>query len=368
MKNWGILTFHASHNYGSCLQAYALQTALDNLGAENEIINFRTDRQKDLYAIFTKRKGVKYWIKNCAHLLYYKSLKYKYNNFENFINNDLKLSSKEYQTINDLKDANFSYKGIIAGSDQIWNPVPADFDWAYYLPFIKEIKKISYAPSLGQLLSTGDNETKKRIAQYIQDFSNLSVREIGAAKAIEKIAQRQAEIVLDPTLLLSKEKWENVIEKQSIVNGKYIFLYTLFSTPVINKIAKRVAKRLKMPIVVSNFSNQYDVFTSFKKKYMAGPKEFLNLIYNAKLVLTTSFHGTAFSINLKKPFLAIGGEKDARICNILSLTGLNNRTISMDDFDEKMEKVFDLNWEETDRLLEKEREKSLAFLKNALDL
>ena len=81
MKKTAIITFHASHNYGSMLQAYALQTTVESLGHSCDVINLRTDRQKDLYTVFTKRKGVKYLLKNGTHLLYYPSLKRKYEKF-----------------------------------------------------------------------------------------------------------------------------------------------------------------------------------------------------------------------------------------------------------------------------------------------
>ena len=103
MEKVSIITFHASHNYGSCLQAYALQQVVKELNYDCEIINFRTDRQKDLYAIFTKRKGLRYFLKNCAHLLYYPALKKKYDRFEKFIYMQFDLSSKEYKTLLELQ-------------------------------------------------------------------------------------------------------------------------------------------------------------------------------------------------------------------------------------------------------------------------
>ena len=136
-KDVGILTFHASHNYGSCLQAYALQKTVDKLGVSSEIINFRTDKQKDMYAVFTKRKGLKYLFKNLTHLLYYFPLKRKHKNFENFITNSYALSSNEYKTSKELEEASLPYNTFIVGSDQIWNPIPKDFDWAYFFTVYK---------------------------------------------------------------------------------------------------------------------------------------------------------------------------------------------------------------------------------------
>ena len=88
-KKTATITFHAAHNYGSNLQAYALQQTIMRLGFENVIINLRTERQKDLYTVFTKRKGLKYLVKNFSHLVYYFPLKRAYQKFEDFITNKL---------------------------------------------------------------------------------------------------------------------------------------------------------------------------------------------------------------------------------------------------------------------------------------
>lgn len=368
MKKVSIMTFHASHNYGSCLQAYALQNVIKALNYDCEIINFRTDRQKDLYTVFTKRKGIKYLLKNCAHLLYYRALKKKYNRFEDFIHNFLALSEKEYSTLTELENASFDYDFFVAGSDQIWNPIPADFDWAYYLPFVHDKKKIAYAPSLGPLSTTEKIHEEQKIKEFIKQFDVISVREITSAEKLHALVGEEFDIslVLDPTLLLSRDKWKNLIKEEPIIKDDYILLYTLFSNPTINKIAKKLSKHLKMPVVTTNFSNQYDVFTCYKKKFDVGPLEFLNLLYNSKFVLATSFHGTVFSVLFEKPFFAIDGDKDARIAYLLKKCDLENRAINLSNTDEKLFTAFDVYFDKAKVALAEEREHSLVFLKKAL--
>ena len=121
-----------------------------------------------------------------------------------------------------------------------------------------------------------------------------------------------------------------------------------------------------MKVVVSNFTNQYDVISSYKKKFDAGPKEFLNLIYNAKFVLVTSFHGTVFSILFKKPFFAINGENDNRISTLLNLSNLESRTVNFSNVSEKIKTAFDIDYDVAMQGIEKERERSIKYLKNAL--
>ena len=368
VKQTATITFHAAHNYGSNLQAYALQQTILGLGYGNEIINFRTERQKDLYTVFTKRKGLKYFFKNLSHLCYYSSLKRAYDKFEDFIDNKL-IVTKEYETEEDLKKADLNYDLYVAGSDQIWNPVPTDFDWSYYLTFVNKGKKISYAPSFGQLASQGDNETKQRISESLKSFDVISVREQGAAHNVKQLIGVTPQIVLDPTLLLTKEHWLGLVkDDERLVKGDYIFFYTLFADPERMSIVKRISKITGLPVVTSNFSNQYDVFNPFIKRYDAGPLDFLTLIRDAKLVVVSSFHGTVFSTLLNVPFFAIDGMSDARISTLLKITGLEEREITYSTVEEKCKDAYYVDFEGVNKRIEAARKPSIEFLKKSLEV
>ncbi len=366
-KKVGIITFHASHNYGSCLQAYAMQEILKKLEFDPEIINFRTDRQKDMYTVFTKRKGLKYILKNLTHLFYFFPLRKKYKKFEEFINGEYVLSAKEYSNCSQLEMEQFNYDAFIAGSDQIWNPLPRDFDWAYYLTFVKEKPKIAYAPSFGPFFGKSDKEKLKEIIKQVETFNSVSVREEKTIEYLKEYSDRDISLVLDPTLLLEQNDWLKLIDKKPIVKGEYILLYTLFSNPEINKIAKKLSKKLKMKVVTTNFSNQYDVFTPYKKLFGTGPKEFLNLLYNAKFVLATSFHGTVFSILFNKPFLVVNGDKDNRISTLLSIANLTERTVNLQNVDKKEKIALDVSFEGAQENIRLKREESIEYLKTALN-
>lgn len=366
MKTTATITFHASHNYGSVLQAYALQKKIKALGYENEIINFRTERQKDLYSVFTKRKGFRYLLKNLSHAMFYKQLKCKYDRFEDFILNELNTTKTEYATIEEIERAQLKYDYYISGSDQIWNPIPADFDWAYYLPFVKGGKKVSYAASFGQLSTVGNVDIQSKIKKYLELYDWISVREKGSADNVKVIAGKDAETVLDPTLLLSAEEWDKVASQEEQIQGKYIFLYTLFATKEIIDIAKYFSKILGLKVVVSNFSNNIDVFNSFVKKYDCGPREFLWYIKNASLILTSSFHGTAFALIYQKPFFSIGGKDDARINTLLELRGLSDRYLTAENMTEKLKETFSIDYLSTLEIYNSAIEDSIGFLRKAL--
>lgn len=366
--NTATITFHASHNYGSVLQAYALQQTIKSLGHDNVIINLRTMRQKDLYTVFTRRGGIKYAVKNLSHLLWYFPLKKRYDRFETFINNSLSLT-EEYSTEEELADAFLNYDVFIAGSDQIWNPVPADFDWSYYLTFVSKGKKISYAPSFGQLASQGDMDTRERIANALKSFDAISVREQRGADNVKALTGETPPIVLDPTLLLKKEDWLGLVkDRERIIKGDYIFFYTLFADPGRMDIIKRVSKATGLPVVTSNFSNQYDVFNPFIKRYDAGPLDFLTLIRDAKLVVASSFHGTVFSILLNVPFFAIDGMTDARISTLLRTTGLEGRGITSANVEEQCKNAFPVDFTTANGKIDEARKTSVEFLKKSLEV
>ncbi len=364
MKKVGIITFHAAHNYGSNLQAYSLQRVISKLGCDCEIINFRTERQKDQYRPLTKRKRLKYIIKNSYFLLNYKSRKQKYDNFESFINSNLVVSSNEYNSLDSLTAAVPQYDYYVSGSDQIWNTVPNDADDAYFLPFVKSGKRISYAPSFGQW---GNIKHKEKIAKYLSEYDVISVRESFGKDLVCELTGRDVPIVPDPTLLTEKQEWEKLVPEK-IVSGEYIFFYTLFATKEMIDVVKCISKAMGVPVVISNISNQYEIFSGFKKIRYAGPLEFLSLLYHAKFVCATSFHGTVFSLIFNKPFFCINGMDDNRINTLLTMTEMTDRSVTKNDVLQKTENAFDIDFKKSNEKLETLRKIGEDFLIDALDL
>ena len=361
-KTVGIITFHAAHNYGSCLQAYALQNKISELGFDARIINLRTQKQTEMYKPLTKRKGLKYILKNAFFLLNLKNRKKRYNIFESFIKGNYNLT-REYNSLDELVSEPPRFDYYICGSDQIWNTVPYDADMAYFLPFVKSGKRISYAPSFGQI---GEITHKDEIAEYLSKFDCLSVREENANLLLQELIGKTAPVVLDPTLLYGIDFWDKLIDENPLISGDYIFFYTLFATPEMIKSVKRLSKISGLPVIISNVSNQYEVFSGFEKHIDCGPLEFLNLVKNAKYVFTSSFHCTVFSIIFKKDFFAFKGTEDKRISTLLKIVNMENRSIDSDgDFDLDNN---DYSRNDADALLAAAAEKSLQYLRDSLEV
>lgn len=371
MKKIAAITFHASHNYGSNLQAYALQEYIKRIGKNNidyKIINLRTKVQKEIYTNVFEQKNWKSYIKRLFVIKEKKQLYKKYSNFENFINNKLNIT-EEFPTLESLTVQNFNFDYYISGSDQIWNLNPADFDWSYYLEFVNNAKKISYSASFGPIKQNWTSEEKERIKNDLNEYKHISVRELGSLNNIKSLISKKAEIHIDPTLLLTKTDWDKIIDKEAILKKDYILFYDLKWKKSSTKIAKTLSKKFKMPVIITCFTGITAQFSNFEKHYECGPLEFLNLIKNAKLVLSSSFHGTVFSIIFHKHFFAIDGDKDFRINNLLTMLNLQNRTINIKDLKEKSEEAFGkINFSLTEDILNKERNRSKEYLLTALEI
>lgn len=369
MKKIATITFHASYNYGSNLQAYALQEYIKKLCNNDciyQIINLRTDMQRKVYELPFDKINIKSIIKSILLIRYKQQLEHKQINFENFINTKLNLT-KEYNSLEQLKSQKFDYDYYISGSDQIWNLKPADFDWSYYLEFVNKGIRISYAASFGPKVQNWSEEEKKRIKEDFEKYKYISVREKGSYHNVVKLTEIEPDINIDPTLLLTKKEWGKLISKDKFIDKDYILLYDLKDCKLIYKVAKKLSKKLKIPVIVTK-PNKYDMFYNFEKYYECGPLEFLNLVKNAKIVLSTSFHGTVFSILFNKPFLSVNGDKDFRINTLLKKMGLEKCSIYKGNVDERLDNTFDIDFKKVEKVLKEERKRSEDYLKKALDI
>ena len=179
MKKIATITFHASYNYGSNLQAYALQEFIKKLchnDCKYNIINLRTEVQKGMYKSPFYKKNIRNLIKFLILFKYVNQFNKKEIYFENFINEKLNLT-KEYKNYDELKNEKFDYDYYISGSDQLWNLQATDFDWSYYLEFIDSKNKISYAGSFGPIKRNWTNEEKRRVVRNLKKYKYISVRE-----------------------------------------------------------------------------------------------------------------------------------------------------------------------------------------------
>lgn len=360
------VTYHAAYNYGSVLQAYALQKfILNNFNVEYKIINLRLPVQKNIYKTFFEKKDGKSFIKSIIYFNKRRELFNKNKKFEDFINSKLSLTS-EIKNQDDIdKIEKFDY--YISGSDQIWNITLPDFSWLYFLEKIKG-KKISYSASLGSDIQKHSSLDLDRIKNDLNDYSYLSVRDKKSKDFINSITKKDVFVNVDPTMLLSKEEWFSILDEKPLISGKYILLYNLKNDKNMYEIAKFFSKKLNMPVIITLPAFKIELFYPLKRYFDVGPLEFLNLIKNAELVLSSSFHGTVFSILFDKPFFALNGDSDNRLKTLLSQTHLEERSINISNFKDKISTTFNLDFTNKNKFLDEERVLSREFLGRALEM
>ena len=358
------ITFHAPHNYGSMLQAYALQYTLGRLGFDNEIINLRTPRQRAMYGPVSHcpESGAKNLVRRVMAAPFMGGLRKRYGLFEKFLQDNLKLT-KEYDSLEELKRADLRYDCFISGGDQIWNTAPTDFDWSYYLPFVKEGIRISYAVSMGPRSREQVTE-RETVRKYLSAYDHISVREEETRKLVEELTGKKAELVLDPVLLLEPEEWDKHLDPNPIIKGDYILLYT----PGFNKetfdAASKIRRITHLPVINTIFKPQSLLYPDIKHKFDVGPWEFLNLLKYSKMVVSGSYHAVIFSMLYDKDFIAVNGARDNRMRTMLENTGLLGQAIPSDSINQ--DTLSPCDFTRANVYIRQERTKSVEFLKNAI--
>ena len=365
-KNVGIITLHYSDNYGSVLQAYALQTYLEkNADLNVWIIDYIQKYDSINYKLFRTdlyRKRPQAFL---ADLLFFKNNKKRKSSFEQFRKNYLHITPEQYDTLEQLKSLNRKMDAFICGSDQIWNfDCTNGIDEAYFLAFADEgKKKISYAPSFGQ--TSFQIDEMKKIKRYLNDFDLISIREKSMKENLEEKIGRSVKCVIDPTLLLDREYYDELCkEKQN--SSKYVFVYMLEENIELLKDAKQYAEKNKLNIIyISNISKKSQIILKkYTNAYGATPEEFLSYIKNSECVITNSFHATVFSILYEKKFCTYKTKHSfPRMLDLLENLGLSNRIF---DRDFKMEK--DIDYKNAKIKLNSIRKESFEYLENAIDL
>ena len=376
MKKIGTITFHASHNCGSFLQAYALQKFLIKNRFDTEIINFANEGQRKLYDIKFPNDSLKNILKNIILFPRRKILKDTYKNYNNFIYNKLKLSKKEFFSLDEMKRYNFDYDTVICGSDQIWNVTIEDFDEAYFLPFVTNKKKIAYAASFGakKMSKYLSKEELEKYKKYLSDFSLITIRENNGKNWIKEIFGKDVPVVLDPTLLLNKDDYAEIEDRyDEKIREKYIFYYSPSYNPQINKLVKRIAQKYNLKIVAWNPKSYYLKFMNFTNFYLPkkqNPGVYLSLIKDAEMVITTSFHGTIFSTIYNKKFWVIkNGEMfgdDDRVRTLVQQLAIEDRLIPM-DFKENFDYLSNVDYKEYNNKLAILRNKSSQILLGGIE-
>lgn len=347
----GILTFNNTLNFGAVLQAYALQETVISFGHTAEVIDYTNTfiENKEKNNLRLSPYSI------IRHFVMGKGLKQKEIAFRRFEEKNMHFGMLLNEESSDKVNA--YYDRFITGSDQVWNMTITDSDWTFFLDFVEDdSKKISYAPSFGN--DKFPENCYGKTGELLGKFGALSVREESGRKLIKDISGLDAEVVVDPTLLLSKSEWEKRISFVPPVD-KYILVYVPHNKKAVFEFVDKLSKRTGLPVVYLSISPR--IQPGVKTIYNSAPDEFVGWIKNAEYVVTGSFHGAAFSLNLEKQFYYENTGAGSRIDNIVKLTGTEQRDIATVDLDDV------IDYANVRDKLAVQREKSLGWLKASLD-
>lgn len=355
----GIITFHKAHNYGALLQAYALSYVLKRYVTDVKFIDYENSILTHGYNLLPvlKKGKITGYIKEWIHFfLDFKRKIKRHKSFSKFIEDNIECISTE------LPEKKLDI--IFLGSDQIWN---ADYTGGIdsgYFGHVKNIKSsavVSYAASMGKLSQSDKN--KSEFLNLLKGIDFIGVRESYLKKYIESNTNLRCFLNLDPTLLLNKDDWA-ILSKKKKFEEKYLLIYEMHTHPETSKIASIIANTLGLNIKVLASRTNYKIDRNAITN--ADPCEFLTLFSNASFVLTTSFHGTVFSLINQIPFytLSLGNEIDLRSSSLLDSVNLTCRLISSStDIDLK---ELDVDFKYAAKKLDENRVESVTFIKHAL--
>lgn len=367
-KKIGILTFHRATNYGAILQAYGLVSYLNSQGYDAKIIDYKPQGMANAYSFFqlqslTPKRILVFFYVNLMRLLDFPQKCKKRNMFWNYIEKILPMTEKVMDE-HDLP----TLDAIFVGSDQVWSTCfTCGLDKFYYGQFDRKgAKLISYAGSAAEDMENSFYSTNN--ALLLESFDAISVREDELQEYLqEQLPNKEIVKVLDPTLLAGADYFENLTEGVQPYNKPYILIYQVIrkQDSLIQEYAKQKAKELNCDIIEIKDSKMFvDRGDGYVENGMVDPTLFVALFKHTSHIITTSFHGTVFSLMFNRPFdvVSVSPEVDSRAKDLLHQVGLDARMVFLPS------KVADQNidWAMVNDMIIDIQRPSRAFITNSL--
>lgn len=369
----GILTYHNAINYGAVLQTYALRQYLEKITCgEVSVIDYRSPGVEKQYRL--PRPGdcgsVKSFVHSAVTVFLLREKKNAFRKFsDSCLNKTAEISALSEEGLRDIDV-------LVVGSDQVWNPSCTRGDASFLAAGLNsKIARISYAASMGNCGKIAEFQKCYGIdyLRELKKFRAISCREEDAASYLTEKLAVPCETVIDPVLLQEKFAWDCLLEEADDAvkqyTEPYIFVYNLGNYPLLYALTAQIRKKTGYRVIAvsRNFKGEL-LFRSCDRKSNVGPREFLYLLSHAALVLSDSFHATAFSVLFERPFYTVGDHRadntNSRLKNILGHYGLESRYVTEVTDDINGEKTVDFSTAEN--ILEKDRRFAEEWICTAL--
>lgn len=365
-----LTTVFSAFNYGSSLQALAGKRIIEKTGYECELVKLKSlIKGRDVRigklmtilfrSIFLNKNNSLKTYNNSYNKTLVEGTECKFFNFT-----DTYLKPQEV-TYGELKRMAEESIACFSGSGQIWNSSTLYVDPLYYLRFAPQYKRVALSPSFGRDFIADYNKEKMR--KWIIDYPYLSVREDSGVKLIKELTGRDATHLLDPTLIINSEEWKSILCIEDKPND-YILAYFLDEpSDYAKKCLKKLKEKLDCKILAIPYKFEYmDYCDSI---VAAGPKEFVELVANAKVVCTDSFHGTVFALNMHTPFFAFEREYGSANKQSERVLSILRKVDMLDRYQPKnvVEELNNLDFEHSEEILNVERKKAYDYVNNAIN-
>lgn len=382
-----VIAYTPGHNnYGTSLQGYAMLKKIQQLGYQSEVINYKkclTLSQKLHFIINAIRSGE---AKTLYARLVNKRILQKYPQYAEGIKLRTEAVNKykekkliplfhEYVGYDALHEGSKNYSAVIVGSDQVWTPMSLPNKFFNLLFVDDSVPKIAYASSFG--VSEIPQFQKKATGEYLDRFTYIGVREQRGKEIVDSLSHQTAQVVADPTLLLSREEWEAEISDSPINETEpYIFCYFLGTNQKARKAVNELKAKTGLKIITIRHMDEYvpeDEKFGDEAPYYVDPNDFVKYISKATYVCTDSFHCSVFSIIFHRQFMTFyrfantsKTGRNSRIDSLFNVLGINKKHIyNGEDIQKNINEP--INWQEVDRNLSQLRNESIEFLNKALN-
>lgn len=381
MKDVAILTkYYKNYNYGGMLQGYALHKVISNMGLSCDIVSYdvrtnvnpvykSTFQQCKQYGLSAAVAKIKEKIIARCDFAIKELLHQRKELFDEF----MKDTGADTELYNDktLNELNNCYRIFVSGSDQIWNPNAVRN--LYLQQFVsKNNVKVSYAASIGR--SNFSDYEAEILIPAIKNFDYLGVREKSAGELLKKFGVNNAELTIDPTMLLSPEDWEEVASPRQVEERYALFYFFSDSLNIRNKLKSLCNEKKLIPVFIPYAKQEFNLNDgkgTEKRLLNVGPAEFVSAVKYADFVFTDSFHGAVFSIIHRKQFVVFERNREnhvsmnSRLYDLLELFGLSERLIKVDNI-ENVKLLDEIDFDEVDARLNMLKASSLDFLHKSL--
>lgn len=347
-KKIGLLTIHDTLNYGSLLQTYALYQAIQSMNLDVELIDYKCEKIQKRESTFELRDNLN--LQGLVkHFMWHKALKEKHLAFWNFMNCHMKISDA-YNKYN-IGKTNAIYDVFVVGSDIVWGTNITGHDFTYFLDFANKGKrKIAFSSSIG---TKWPQEDYDQIATLLNIFDEISVREQLASDWIKEVTGRDVKVTCDPTMLLTTDFWNGIVDESILPSQKYVLIYLTTSNKKNIEDAKKYASEHNLDVLFINF---YKPIKGVRNIKPVSIEQWIALIKNAEVIFSASYHGLLFSLYFHRPvFFYNRGEKSRMISlaeelrikhregNAENLE--SNKPIDFTYVDEKMREKRDYSWD-----------------------